>query len=73
MPELIIPDFPTEYENARRAALYKLISFFIARMEGKIGDILLTNECRLKGLIDDYTDKFFDPKEERFKYKKGKS
>jgi len=73
MPELIIPDFPTEYEKARQAALHKLIDFFIARMEGKVGDILLTNDARLEGLIDDYTDKFFIPKEERFKHKKGKS
>jgi hypothetical protein len=41
-------------------------------MEGKVGDILLTNDARLEGLIDDYTDRFFNPKEERFKYKKGK-
>lgn len=66
--KIFIPPFPTEFENRRRAALSKLVDFFIARMEGKVGDILLTNDARLEGLIDDYTKEFFNPKEERFKY-----
>jgi len=68
---LIIPDFPTDYEIKRSTALHKLVDFFIKRMKGEVGDILLTNDARLEGLIDDYTDEFFTPKENRWKYKEN--
>lgn len=51
------------YETARSTHIHKMVNFIIKRVQGKVGDILLTHECRIESLIDDYTDKFFIPKE----------
>lgn len=34
--------------------LHELVEFIIARIEGRVGDILLTHEQRIAGLIEDF-------------------
>lgn len=40
----------------RFKGLRELTDFIIKRVKGEIGDILLTDECRVSGLIEDYAE-----------------